>query len=103
LVDILFFWIYIVYQYFGGKAMQGDIELQIGKWGNSLGIRLSKHIAETLHLRPKDKLSCNIENGRLILKPLRSVKKYALKELLAEVEEPGKEISWGKAEGDEIW
>jgi antitoxin MazE len=43
--------------------MQSNIELQIGKWGNSLGIRLLKHISETLHLRPKDKVTCAIENG----------------------------------------
>ncbi len=83
--------------------MQSNIELQIGKWGNSLGIRLPKHISETLQLRPKDKVSCTIENGKLVLKPVRSVKKYSLKELLAKVEESGKEISWGKPEGDEIW
>ena len=83
--------------------MQNIIELQIGKWGNSLGIRLPKHISEALHLKPKDKVSCAIENGKLVLKQLRSVKKYTLKELLAKVEEPSKEISWGKPEGDEIW
>ena len=83
--------------------MQSNIELQIGKWGNSLGIRLPKHISEALHLRLKDKLSCAIENGKLVLKPVRPVKKYTLKELLAKVEEPGEEISWGKPEGEEVW
>jgi antitoxin MazE len=83
--------------------MQSNIELQIGKWGNSLGIRLPKHITEALHLKPKDKVSCAIENGKLVLKPLRSVKKYSLKQLLAKVEKPGEEISWGKPEGEEIW
>ena len=83
--------------------MQSNIELQIGKWGNSLGIRLPKHISEALHLKPKDKVSCAIENGKLVLKPLRSVKKYTLKELLAKVEEHSEEISWGKPEGEEIW
>jgi antitoxin MazE len=84
-------------------AMQSNSELQIGKWGNSLGIRLPKHISEALQLKPKDKVSCAVENGKLILKPLRSVKTYTLKELLAKVEEPGEEISWGKPEGEEIW
>ena len=83
--------------------MQNNIELQIGKWGNSLGIRLPKPISELLHLRPKDKVSCAIENGKLILEPLRPVKKYALEELLAKVEEPSEEISWGKPEGEEVW
>jgi antitoxin MazE len=84
-------------------AMQSNIELQIGKWGNSLGIRLPKHISEALHLRPKDKVSCAIENGKLILKPVGPVRKYTLKELLAKVEESSEEISWGKPEGEEIW
>ncbi len=83
--------------------MQSKIELQIGKWGNSLGIRLPKHISEALHLKPKDKVSCAIENGKLVLKPVRPVKKYTLKELLAQVEEPNQEISWGKPEGEEVW
>jgi len=83
--------------------MQSNIELQIGKWGNSIGIRLPKHISEALHLRPKDKVSCEIENGKLILEPVRLVRKYALEELLAAVEEPIEEISWGKPEGEEVW
>jgi len=83
--------------------MQSTIELQIGKWGNSIGIRLPKHISEALQLRPKDRLNCEIENGKLILKPVRLVRKYALEELLATVEEPSKEISWGKPEGEEVW
>ena len=83
--------------------MQSNIELQIGKWGNSLGIRLPKHISKILHLRAKDKISCAVENGKLVLKPVRRVKKYTLKELLAKVEEPREEISWGKPEGEEIW
>jgi antitoxin MazE len=83
--------------------MQSNSELQIGKWGNSLGIRLPKHITETLQLKSKDKVSCTVENGKLVLKPLRSVKKYTLKELLSKVKEPGEEISWGKPEGEEIW
>ncbi len=83
--------------------MQSNIELQIGKWGNSLGIRLPKHIAEVLHLKSKDKVSCAIVNGKMVLEPVRPVKKYTLKELLAKVEEPGEEISWGKPEGEEVW
>ena len=83
--------------------MQSNIELQIGKWGNSLGIRLPKHISEALQLKAKDKVSCTVENGKLVLEPLRPVKKYTLKELLAKVEKPGEEVSWGKPEGEEVW
>jgi len=54
-------------------------------------------------LRPKDKVSCAIENGKLVLRPVRVFKKYALEDLLAKVEEPSEEISWGKPEGEEVW
>ena len=83
--------------------MQGNIELQIGKWGNSLGIRLPKHISEVLHLKAKDKIICAVKNGKLVLEPVHPVKKYTLKQLLAKVEEPSEEISWGKLEGEEVW
>ncbi len=83
--------------------MQDRTELQIGKWGNSLGIRLPKHVIEALQLGVKDRISCSLEDGKLILRPVSHRKKYKLDELLAQVEEPGEEISWGKPEGEEVW
>ncbi len=83
--------------------MQSSIDVQIGKWGNSLGIRLPKHILDSLKLLEKDKLRCDMEDGKLILVPVRK-KKYTLKALLSQVEEePVEEISWGKPEGGEVW
>ena len=83
--------------------MQDNIELQIGKWGNSLGIRLPKHVLESLHLGVKDLVSCSLEDGKLILKPLSHRNKYTLEQLLAQVQEPSEEITWGKPEGGEVW
>ncbi len=83
--------------------MQDNIELQIGKWGNSLGIRLPKHILKSLHLGIKDRVSCSLKDGKLILRPLSHQKKYTLDELLAQVQEPSVEVSWGKPEGKEVW
>ena len=83
--------------------MQDNIELQIGKWGNSLGIRLPKHVLESLHLGVKDLVSCSLEDGKLILKPLSHRNKYTLQQLLAQVQEPSEEVTWGKPEGGEVW
>ena len=83
--------------------MQGNIELQIGKWGNSLGIRLPKHVLQSLHLGVKDLVSCSLEDGKLILKPLSHRNKYTLEQLLAQVQEPSEEVTWGKPEGEEVW
>ena len=83
--------------------MHSNIDVQIGKWGNSLGIRLPKHILESLKLLEKDKLHCDVEDGKLILVPIRK-KRYTLEALLSQVEEePAEEISWGKPEGGEVW
>ncbi len=83
--------------------MQSSTDVQIGKWGNSLGVRLPKHILESLKLLEKDKLRCDIEGEKLILVPIRK-KKYTLEALLSQVkEEPAEEISWGKPEGEEVW
>jgi len=79
------------------------MELQIGKWGNSLGIRLPKHVLEALHLGAKDRVSYAVEDGKLILRPVPFQKKYTLEELLAQVEEQSDEISWGKPKGEEVW
>ena len=79
------------------------LQLQIGKWGNSLGIRLPKSILEVLGLGEKDKIKCSIEDGKLVLEPVIPMKKYALQDLLAQVKEPGQEVSWGKTEGEEVW
>lgn len=83
--------------------MQNSIELQIGKWGNSLGIRLPKHVLEALNLRAKDRVSCALEGGKLILQPVSRQHKCTLSELLAQVQETVKEVSWGKPEGEEVW
>ena len=79
-----------------------NLELQIGKWGNSLGIRLPKHVLEALDLSVKDKIICTVKNGKVILKPV-SKSKYILEELLEKVDEPREEIFWGKPEGEEVW
>lgn len=77
--------------------MQNEIELQIGKWemGQFSQIGLPKHISKALHLKSKDKMSCAVENDKLILKTVRPIRKYTLAELLAKAENSGEEISWG--------
>jgi len=75
--------------------------LTIGRWGNSLAFRIPKHISDQLNLNEKDSVLCDVENGRLIIEPIR--KEYTLDGLLAELVEPGEEVSWGKPAGEEVW
>lgn len=76
----------------------------IGQWGNSLAIRLPKHIVQALNLKPNDRLSIVEEAGRIILEPIPELQELTLDDLLSQVtEEPEPEVNWGKSEGEEIW
>jgi antitoxin MazE len=39
------------------------MKTQIGRWGNSLGIRIPKYIAEELALTVNGEVECRLENG----------------------------------------
>ena len=76
----------------------------IGQWGNSLAIRLPKHIVQALDLKANDRLSIKEEAGKIILEPLTELPELSLDYLLSQVtEEPEPEIDWGKPEGEEVW
>ena len=77
---------------------------QIGQWGNSLAVRLPKHISQSLGLKVNDRLSITEDGGRIILEPIEELEELSLDELLSQVIEPPElEVDWGKPEGDEIW
>lgn len=76
---------------------------QIGRWGNSLALRIPKYIADGLALSANDEVDCRLEQGQLIVTPVRRFPKYTLSELLSQDLEPEAEIDWGKPVGDEEW
>ncbi|MBV8886753.1 MAG: AbrB/MazE/SpoVT family DNA-binding domain-containing protein [Chroococcidiopsidaceae cyanobacterium CP_BM_RX_35] len=76
---------------------------QIDQWGNSLAFRIPKLMVQELHLKPNDAVSCHIENGKLVIEPIREILEYTLDELLARDIDQGEEVSWGKPEGEEAW
>ena len=39
---------------------------QIGQWGNSLAVRLPKHISQSLGLKVNDRLSITEDGGRIM-------------------------------------
>lgn len=76
---------------------------QIGQWGNSLGFRIPKAIAQELNLKPNDAVECDVKDGKLVIQPIQEVKQYTLDELIESEIEPSEEVSWGKPEGEETW
>jgi antitoxin component of MazEF toxin-antitoxin module len=57
-------------------------QLTVKKWGNSLGVRIPKNIAETGRLKVDQEVSIEAVDGKIIITPLAQVKEYSLKELL---------------------
>jgi antitoxin MazE len=53
------------------------MKTQIGRWGNSLAIRIPKYIADELALTVNGEVDCRLENGVLIIQPLHQLGKYS--------------------------
>ena len=53
---------------------------RVDRWGNSLGVRIPKAIAERADLREGSHVEMDVENGAVILR--RSKPQYTLDELL---------------------
>lgn len=79
--------------------------VKIQRWGNSLGLRISKVLAEHAHIRDGTRVDVRLEEGRLVVAPLRARKKYRLEDLLAHVtpENLHGETPTGGPVGKEDW
>lgn len=78
----------------------------ISKWGNSLAVRLPKHVTDAASLAEGSPVEIAVTDGTVTLKPAR--KEFKLEDLLAgerkaKKKRASKEFDWGKPAGDEIW
>ena len=80
------------------------MQTKIQKWGNSLGLRIPRSVAAEAQVEKGATVDLSVENGRLLVRPLR-VRKYALRGLLRKVNRRNLhgEISTGKTVGREAW
>lgn len=84
-------------------------EALICKWGNSLALRLPRHVADLVRLVEGSTVYLEVEaDGALKVTPTR--KKFKLAELLEghPQRDPSKpdnspEVDWGPPKGEEIW
>lgn len=76
----------------------------IQKWGNSLALRIPKAFSEELGIEEATAVEMRVDNSVLIVKP-QKIKKIALKELLAMVNELNchEAIETDPAIGKEVW
>lgn len=79
------------------------MKTKIQKWGNSLGVRLPKNIAEQKDLREGLGVSVFMKNNQIVIEPIEE--EVSLKALLADVsvENMHDETDWSEARGNEVW
>ena len=79
------------------------MQLAIAKWGNSLALRLPRHIIEEAKLVEGSPVDLSVKDGQVVLTPVR--RKFKLDELLAQMGEEHKaeEVDWGEPKGEEVW
>ena len=76
---------------------------QVGKWGNSLAVRIPGSYAKELNLEEGVELEMTRVDGGLLLRPRK--REYTLDELLQQInpENIHGETGWGTAVGREAW
>ena len=79
------------------------MKTKIQKWGNSLGVRLPKSIAEQKSLRDGLVVSVVLKNNQIVIEPIEQ--ELSLESMLEELNENNvhSETDWSDARGNEIW
>lgn len=80
------------------------METRVQKWGNSLAVRLSKHVVRESNIREGTYVAIGVDEGKIILE-VKGKKRYSLRSLLAKVKRTNihREFESDPAVGKEIW
>lgn len=75
---------------------------QVSRWGNSLGVRISKAVAAAVNVEDGDEVDVSVQDGAIVIRP--AVKRYTIEELIADITpEDREEADWGPPVGKEVW
>jgi len=79
---------------------------KIQKWGNSQGLRISKHLLESASLSVGDEVDVDVRDGAIVVVPVQQVRgKLKLDDLVRQIpkgyEPTGEE--WDGPVGSEVW
>jgi antitoxin MazE len=79
------------------------VETQIGRWGNSLAVRIPQALAREAQLEDGTPVELSVSDGSLALLPSR--RRYSLEQLVNGITPDNRhsETGWGEAVGDEVW
>ncbi len=80
------------------------MKTQLSRWGNSLAVRIPKHVANAAKLKAGDAVDLEVE-GPGAVKLQKPEKKPTLKELIDGItpENVHGETSWEEPRGNEVW
>jgi antitoxin MazE len=80
------------------------METKVQKWGNSLAVRLSRHVVDEAQLHEGSLMSLEAKKGKIVLRMVTK-KVYTLRMLLAGVKRKNihAEVEFGKPVGKETW
>jgi antitoxin MazE len=91
----------MIYYVYPKEGRTMAFSARLTRWGNSIGIRLPKHVVEALNLEPGGSLEVSLgEDNTIIMSPER---RYRLEDLVCRISEenrPG-ETGWGPDVGRE--
>lgn len=81
------------------------METSLAYWGNSLGVRIPKGIADDAGLKAGDAVSIVTSQEGIVIRKVRQRPKYSLKELVSQITEENRHpaTEWGDPKGREIW
>jgi antitoxin MazE len=79
------------------------VRAKIQKWGNGIGLRVPKAIANGASLHAGSEVELTVVNGRLVVAPVDE--DPSLEEMLDRVTDENRHglIDWGPAVGKEAW
>ena len=77
---------------------------QISRWGNSLALRIPRHVAREIAVNEGEAVEISVQAERIIISPICAEPSYDLDELLSQVTDENRhdEVQWGKAVGNEF-
>jgi len=83
------------------------MKVKTQSWGNSLGVRIPAPVARETLLGDGSEVDLQLENGRIILTPVKRALRFNLKKLTDKISSknlPDADADvWGAPAGKEIW
>lgn len=80
------------------------MQSQIGKWGNSLALRIPNSVAREAAVTEGKPVEISVDDGRIIITPIEREPRFSLDDLVAGItrENRHEEIDTGPAVGNEF-